>query len=254
MKTRFIIFIIIIFSGCSLFGPYNGTIYNDIYYLIKKNKDKYYIDLLERYFIGDTSLTSDEYKIVYYGSFIKKELVKDLLKTKRIIYSENDFWNKVNKEDKTETDYNEIETILKDITLSYPFNHLYLLFLQKTYWHLNNDSLELKISNKISNLVNIILKSGKGNNSDSPYQVVNIKDEYFTIYFLGYEYSGSVGLDENLCDIFKIQNKTSSRLICFKDSELINKEPNLTSTLLQMLRHQVEWKKFSERWKIYENY
>ena len=132
-----------------------------------KSEDNQFKQLMDRFEKGDTTLTTDELAIIYYGSFYSTDYTyTDASRTLRDKMKEKDF----------EGAFALCKEELKKSPAS-----LDLLYKAATCAKQTGDSDDV-YSERIVQILEVIFASGDGRSEKTAFKVVAVSDEYFIIY------------------------------------------------------------------------
>ena len=172
---------------------------------IVKNEQEYFNDIVEIYKSDDPYLRTDDIALVYYGEAFKP-VSKD---------SKNNLLKKYYSENNIKELYNTATEILKDRPAS-----LSALFYAWVAAKESGKSEEEALSyvNKFNRIVTMIIESGSGKNSESPFRITHPDDQQFIMAALNIPNSISSKFDtESLCyiHIIKPTEKFKSSVLYF---------------------------------------
>ena len=186
-----------------------------------KNAATYYPKLIKRYNENDTTLTSDEYRLLYYGFLYENgsspytiiaydDSVKSILQQKSLGAG---------------------DTVLliayeKKILEQSPFSLRNLNILSYAYYK-KGDPISTLINFKIRSIAQTVLSTGDGKTVNSGYHVIAISDEYDMLELLGLQFGGSQSLIGN-CDYLKVKdNSYDIKGIYFDATKILEAESKL---------------------------
>lgn len=172
---------------------------------IVKNEQEYFNDIVEIYKSDDPYLRTDDIALVYYGEAFKP-VSKD---------SKNNLLKKYYSENNIKELYNTATEILKNRPAS-----LSALFYAWVSAKESGKSEEEALSyvNKFNKIVTMIIESGSGKNSESPFCITHPDDQQFIMAALDISNSISSKFDtESLCyiHIIKPTEKFQSSVLYF---------------------------------------
>lgn len=144
----------------------------DIKSIEKIAKTPFYEELFERYSSNDTTLTLEDYKIIYYGQAFQ------------IGYSAYGSHDSVQvlrnylNSDEEDIDFNKVLELTNDILDEFPFNieHIYLNAVAN--YNLGENIESQKWIFKYDKLISTILASGDGLTEKTAMIVIKVSDEY----------------------------------------------------------------------------
>lgn len=202
MQKLFFVFILFATHySCSQSTPYLKVDYGKLEQLtIDSTSNSYYSLLMDRYQKGDTTLSNDEYRILYYGYTFQKEYDpwwrSSQIETLEIIYS------------KEEYSQNDCDTIVKYATESisdFPFDLRQINMIGYAYHLKDNDSIALKWASKRNGIVDAILSSGDGRTCESAFSVISVSHEYEILKVFGLSSKTQSLSSDNRCDCLTIE-------------------------------------------------
>ena len=215
MKTSFLFFAACFLSFSLQAQKCSQVDFDAIYAQTQNTKSKFYLPkLLKRFRDLDTTLTTDEYKHLYYG------------------YTRSEFYSPLSIET-TQLSHHLgkglIDSVRKSIEIidkSNPVN-LNLIHGKIVIASTNQEQGKVKsLSTQLAGLLKAILSSGNGQTPETAFVITAIEDEYFilnNILRLKYQRRGA----SDCCDVYAITSQDgSSRDLYFnkeKSSEYIRK-------------------------------
>jgi hypothetical protein len=168
MKKTILIQILVLITLTS-FGQKTGIDLKEIKSIA--NTDTYK-KLLDRFISNDTTLSSDEYKVLYYGQAFQENYRPNSRHDS--IRALNMYLNKgINS-----IDFNKVLNFTAQILKDFPFNIEQIYITGVIYDKLGGQDLSRLWFYKYSNLIKTILSSGDGKKPESAYIVTKITDEY----------------------------------------------------------------------------
>lgn len=149
-----------------------------------KDSKFYYKDLMKRYADHDTTLSTEEYRYLYYGYTFQSEYSA---------YGKPSVNDELKKANETRDTERQIE-LHKKALKEFPFNlrNLYRLaiLLDK-----KGDSAQVERYNKkLIGVARAIMSTGDGRSDSTAMYVISTEHEYDLIFLLGYEFGGSQAL------------------------------------------------------------
>lgn len=171
----------------SIFAQYEGPVAPN-YKEIKNNIESVYkySDLMSKYLSGNTDMTIEEQKHLYYGYVFQPHYNP----TDTSQYN-NDLALTLNKQFLSTNDYNNIERYANALLIEDPFNLRALNALLIVYAQLDNTE-QFKITTQKKDIVQrAISASGDGMSKKTAFYVIKVSHEYDILGFLGYKYGGS---------------------------------------------------------------
>jgi hypothetical protein len=228
MKKQIIILLLLI---CSVGYSYaQRKIYKPNYKKIekeinKKKSDNYYPKLFARYQNNDTTLTDEQYTLLFYGAPSQPGYIPYGGST----YS--DSTEKIyDKKLLTLADYDSAiyyENIALKIN---PFSLRDLNILSYSYIKTGNDSLANLINLKKEKIIKTILTTGDGRTQERGFFVITVSQEYDLLQILGFDFSGEQTLTPTGCDYLGVKtNKYNIKGLFFD----VNKIQEVEKRLLQ---------------------
>jgi len=226
MKRLFFIHLFISLLPC-LYGG-KGDIkkpdYNHIEKIIvDENSPYYYPVLFERYKRSDTTLTLQDFRVLYYGY-----LFHDSYK----VYGMSDYVDSVNailyQATLTTEDYKEIIRLEELILEEFPFNLRDIYTLTNAYYQIGDILSTIKMDYKLNMLAGAILSTGDGKKDNTAWHVISVSHEYDILGYLGFQYAGSQTLTNKNCDYLEVtKNKYKIDGFYFDVSMLLKKQAEL---------------------------
>jgi hypothetical protein len=178
----------------------------------------FYPKLFERYCSGDTTLTLEEFRFLYYGYTFQ---------SKYIPYQQSKYQDKMisymKKGTLTEKDLNEFiklaELNIKDL----PFDIRTLNILAYSFKQ-RGDSAAFCLENfKKMMIIKAIQSSGDGLSEKTAFHVIDTSHEFDFLNELGLEYAGSSDMTTGLCDYLLVHSNESNVLgLYFDISRILN--------------------------------
>ena len=187
-----------------------------------KKSNSYYPLLITRYNKSDTTLTKEEFELLYYGSFFQDSFSA---------YSHSDYSDSLrqvlSKESLLTSDYDKIIRFEKAVLNKFPFNLRDLNTLAYAYDKKGMQDSVKFINFKLDNVINTILNSGDGKSSKTGWHVVSVGDEYSILNILGYEFGGEQSLIGR-CDYLAVKkNKDNINGFYFDVTKILESEEKL---------------------------
>ena len=173
MRALISIFAIIIAISAAAQIDYTPVNRDSVKMLITDaSRECYYPKLLQRFNQFDSTLTLEDYRLLYYGFVFQKEYVGYPDQKQKEI---NEFINSKKYKEAVKT----CDLILKQIPISLTANYLKGLSI-----YLNNkeDTSFLNYRNRYTLLRNAILSTGNGLTCESAFKTIFVSDEYEIMY------------------------------------------------------------------------
>jgi len=220
--NRFTYLLFLIVLSIQGFGQNNVIIKPD-YTLIRKQvfdntSEYFYPKLFNRYLAGDTTLSSEHFRNVYYGYTFQASYIpyqESRYQDKMIVYLKKGTLNS--------KELNEFiklaELNLKDL----PFDIRTLNILSYSYKQ-KGDTLRSQTAEfKKSAIIKAIFSSGNGISEKTAFHIIDPAHEFDMINELGYKYAGASDLSNSLCDYLMVQpNEDNVRGLFFDNSRLLH--------------------------------
>jgi hypothetical protein len=226
MKT-FVILILLSFFIPNTFSQkpeFKKPDYKGIKKIIEdKSSPFYYPELFKRFTESDTTLTSQDFRVLYYGY---------LFNNSYHVFGVSDYTDSLNsilKRDSLGTgDYKAIIKYEKLILAEAPFNLRDLNFLGFAYSHIG-DTLDLhQIAFKLNMIIGTILSTGDGKTEATAWHVISISHEYDILGVLGFRFGGTQSLTKKGCDYLQVaENDNGIKGLYFDVNMLLRKESEL---------------------------
>ncbi len=190
--------IITVLAVCSvtLFAQYDGPTAPD-YKLIERNiknssSNFNYSDLMERYELGDSTMTVDEQRHLYFGYIFQpayNPVDTSQYNTKMA--------GVLNKQYFSDRDYDDILEYADALLTEDPFNLRALNAKLLVYAQKNNAEAYKKTARKRNIVQQAIVSSGDGIEKSTPYYVIKVAHEYDILSFLGFRFGGQDKIERN---------------------------------------------------------
>lgn len=179
----------------------------------------YYKPILQRYLNNDTTLTKDEYRYLYYGSFFidkpgfEEDNTGDAREQRDKILAKKKY---------DTTDDRAIINLTQQIMLQDPFDMKELYTIATAYLGLKDSSMYNVYIHKLKRLVGTVLASGDGKTDETGYHVAEVSHEYFILRVLEYEFM-SQKLTKHPCDYMMVKsNKDNVAGVYFDVSQIFS--------------------------------
>jgi hypothetical protein len=191
--------------------------------IIDKNSEYYYPKLLERYNDSDTTLTLQDFSILYYGFLFTDSYAP---------YGHSDYIDSLkpilDRDTLYVSDYKMIIRYESLILNEFPFNLRDLNILSYCYAQIG-DSLASDLTYfKLDMLINTILSTGDGKKEESGWHVISVSHEYDILGVLGFRFGGSQSLTSGGCDYLEVQaNEYNIPGFYFDVNKMLDKESEL---------------------------
>lgn len=169
MKSIKIIFILL-FTSYSTFGQKILSVDFDAIKLEieDSNSTNYYPLLLEQFSNFDSTLTLNEYKLLYYGSTFQKKYSPYGADSK-----ESAFYKEYNTKN-----FKAAIPIGEEILKENPINVTLLFKLMVSHFQLDEETKSKNYARSYYRLLDVIYNSGDGSSIKTAYVVINVSDEY----------------------------------------------------------------------------
>lgn len=204
MKKR-IILITLLISAVNLYSQnfdYKKPDYTQIEKIIQDEYSEfYYPKLMERYRNSDTTLTIQDYRILYYGFMFQDAYspygTSDYVDSVRQVFS---------KDSLQPDDFKTVIRFQKKILEEHPFNLRDLNTLTFAYYQIGDTISTALIYFKLDKIIEAILSTGDGETEYSGWHVISVSHEYDLLNILGFEFGGMQTLTNNQCDFLKVND------------------------------------------------
>jgi hypothetical protein len=223
MKKLFLLFLFI----CSLsYGTaQNPAIVKPDYKKIEsavadRNSTSYYPVLLERYAKSDTTLTKEDFRMLYYGSLFQSTYSP---------YGHSDYNDSIRpilaKVSLSAKDYYALIKYEKLVLDKFPFNIRDLNILDFAYEHKGKSDLVNQTAFKLENVIETILSTGDGRTEETAWHVISVEHEYDIVNMFGLEFGGQQSLTTKGCDYLQVkQNKDDIKGFYFDVNKILEAE------------------------------
>jgi hypothetical protein len=160
----------------------------------------YYPKLLVRYELADPSLTTEDFRYLYYG-FVFQEDYKPYWTSQE----EQELLPYYQSKKLKEEDYDKIIQLATRAIDKFPFDLRQMNFLAYIYHLKGNDLMAGQISYKLNGIIQAILSSGDGKKCETGYHVITVSHEYVILNI--FEATVVSQALKNGCDYFKLRGK-----------------------------------------------
>jgi hypothetical protein len=164
----------------------------------------FYPKLFERYQAGDTTLTVEDFRFLYYGYTFQSKFIpyqKSKYADKMIAY--------MKKGTLTETELNEFIKLAEQNLRDLPFDIRTINILAYSYKQ-KQDSISYQIADfKKKMIIKAILSSGNGLKENTAFHVIDPSHEFDFLNEMGMQYAGSSDMTTGLCDYLIVQSNDS---------------------------------------------
>jgi hypothetical protein len=213
-----ILFVLLTGSVLSQLGSAGKPDYTTIEKAVSKKKSPYYYPkLFKRYLEGDSTMTMEEERHLYYG-FTSRDEYDPYGRSEY----EDSLQTMFEKDTIVQEDYMKIIDITNKIVEKFPF-HLSALSY-RTYAYRMTDQQEeyLRSRTQMYLILRVILTSGDGISAETAFYVISVPDEYEVLSALEYSFSGSQSL-VGQCDYLTIrENEEDIEGLYFNVSPSLN--------------------------------
>jgi hypothetical protein len=223
MKKSFLLFLLI--STFCYGSAQNPTLvkpdYNKIESVVAdRNSTSYYPTLMERYIKSDTTLTREDFRMLYYGSLFQSAYSP---------YGHSDYRDSIrpilSKESLSANDYDALIHYEKLVLAEFPFNLRDLNILELACKHAGMIDLEKQTAFKLYNVLETILSTGDGRTEETAWHVVSVEHEYDIVNTFGLEFGGQQSLTTKGCDYLQLkQNKDGIKGFYFDVNKILEAE------------------------------
>ncbi|MBN2347994.1 MAG: DUF4919 domain-containing protein [Bacteroidales bacterium] len=164
-----------------------------------KDSEYYYPEIFVRYKNSDTTLSLQDYRILYYGYLFNESYSA---------YGQSDYTNSLNlilRQDNL--DHNDFKNIIRfeeHILDEFPFNLRDLNTLAYSYFQLGDTLAAFQTDYKLNMLIETILSTGDGKKEKTAWHVISVGDEYDLLGALGFQFGSSQSLTKKGCDYLEV--------------------------------------------------
>ncbi len=188
MKKSLLYLFATLFFGLSLFGQASTFERPDLDAIEKAVKDKegpyYFVTLMERYKVNDSTLTIKDYKHLYYGFEYQ-----DSYTTPKSIVD-----NAALKKAREKKDWGTFAQLQKTVIEAAPFDLREIYFLSQALESIGMLSDAAAYKKSLLKLVDAIKSTGDGLTPESGYYITKVAHEYDMMAFLGFDRGGGQAL------------------------------------------------------------
>lgn len=226
MKIIKLTFFVILFAfavqGVAQEYPITKPDYQEIKNSISdKNSKFYYPVLLQRLNAFDPSLTTEEYRYLYYGFLFQPGFQNANDDKMQKFYN----WN--SEVAFTENDIADLVITAKEVIAENPFNLRATNMLREALRYQGDSLTANKIWNRYVKTMDAILSSGHGQSCESSFHVINANHEYMLLHFFSLKAIEQSVVDGN-CDMLSLE--TNNKGISALYFQLSNPENNDVSS------------------------
>ncbi|HMG82435.1 MAG TPA: DUF4919 domain-containing protein [Ferruginibacter sp.] len=190
----------------------------------KKKSDKYYPILFSRYQNNDTTLTDEEYNLLFYGAPSQQGYNPYGGST----YSDST-GKLINKPLLTLADYDSAIYYENIALVINPFSLRDLNILAYAYSKNGNDSMAQLINFKKEKIIKTILTTGDGKTQERGFVVITVTQEYDLLQILGFDFSGEQTLTPTGCDYLGVkENKFGLKGLFFDVNKILEVEKSMS--------------------------
>ena len=169
-----------------------------------KDKPYYYPKLMDRYLSNDTTLSPDEFYLLYYGYFFQEgynafgsaSAYNDSVKA---LYRKDDF---------SDADRRLLLRYTEQLLSSNPFNLKCVNRMYRLYHDLGDTVMSGKYLFKLEMIAKTLFSTGDGKTDSTGIHVLAINDEYAVLSLLGYEFGGTQSLTSRPCDYLTVKENS----------------------------------------------
>lgn len=160
----------------------------------------YYPKLMIRYQLNDTTLSLQDYRLLYYGYVFQPEFMS---KSNTLLI---DSLTRLMSTDSTShPDYYEIAKVSARLHQLKPFDMKYLDPLSFALRLTNENELAAKVEFKLGRLVETIYNTGDGMSEQTPFYVISRAHEMDMLRALGFSLAGSAPITSGDIDYIKVK-------------------------------------------------
>jgi hypothetical protein len=219
-----LLFTPILFMAMAQDPFYKAPDYKAIKKIMKdKHSENYYPRLLERYLNSDTSLTIENCKILYYGTFFTDSYSP---------YPQNPYSDSIssilNKDTLVQNDFEALIKYENLVLKECPFNMRDLNILSYSYSQLGDTISANRGYFKLDLIIRTIMSTGDGKEEKSAWHVISISHEYDLLRAMGFRFGGKQSLTKGGCDYLEVQeNEYNMDGFYFDVNMILSKEQEL---------------------------
>jgi Domain of unknown function (DUF4919) len=169
-----------------------------------KSSEFYYPPLLSRYAANDTTLTAEQFKMLYYGAFFQDGYAAFNLASP----FDDSLKALFDKDSLTPSDRRNIIRYTKADLERSPLSLKDLFRMYRMYNALEDDKNADIYFYKLNMLGKVISATGDALTDSSGIHVLCVDDEYAIISLLGYEFGGKQRLTGNQCDYLTLKDNS----------------------------------------------
>lgn len=183
----------------------------------KKSSEFYYPVLMERFKNGDSTMTIDEKRHLYYGYTFEDSYSP---------YSRSKYGDSLReilkKSELNDKELNNMHKFTDSMLMEKPFNFDAMNY-QLYVFDKKQDTINFnKTIDKINILLDAILSSGDGEEKKTAFYVIETSHEYFLLNILGFKFGGSQSLIEHYDYLEVAENDTGIEGLYFDVSPCLD--------------------------------
>ncbi|MBN1144567.1 MAG: DUF4919 domain-containing protein [Bacteroidales bacterium] len=189
----------------------------------KPNSAHFYPVLMERYRKADTTLTTVDFSVLYFG-----QVFTDTYSP----YSRSEYVDSLStllSQDSLQADDFRALIRYENLILDkYPFNLRDLNILSYAYFKTGDTLSAMLTEYKLNRIIGTILSSGDGQKEKSAWHVISVTHEYDILGALGFRFGGEQMLTEKGCDYLKVaDNEYGIKGFYFDVNKILDKQSKL---------------------------
>ncbi len=220
MKNIFLIIIIVLIGQISYSQDWDfeKPNYKKIEKNIKKEKSNlYYESLMDRFSAGDSTMTLEEKRHLYYGYTFDEKYSP---------YSRSDYGDSLrvvlNKENLDSLDLIKVVDYTNKMLLDKPFDLRALNYQLYSLEQMGNKEIFDKRVTQLRTIVDALMSSGNGKSKKEAFYVIYTSHEYDLLDVLGFQFGGSQSLIEHYDYLTVTENDVGIEGLFFDVSPCLN--------------------------------
>lgn len=175
-----------------------------------KNSVYYRPALLARFVKEDTTLTADEYKYLYFGSFFVKNDGGEMADIEKNSEARKERNLLMQKERPDSTDIQRMLVLTNSILQSNPVNLKELDLKYRILRAQHNTAAVNILESQIKALVHTIMATGDGKTCETSFHIASVGDEYFMLQAVFDLQFTSQTLTNDMCDYLAVKSNNAN--------------------------------------------
>lgn len=166
----------------------------------KESSSTFYPKLMQRFFENDTTLSPEQYHLLYYGYSLQPQYSPNTDPA-----SADSLMTLIRKDQLAPAQYDLVIKYANATLAKKPFDMRYLDPLIYVYRMQGNDALADKLEFKLGRIIETIFSTGDGLTKETAFHVISVAHEYDLLRALGFGNSGGQSLTIGQYDFLKVE-------------------------------------------------